>query len=204
MKKLIKTLLIAITVIFIAGCNSQLDFHKEHSLEIEGNFQEENVHTNHNIQVENDPHAGHMNMNHEVNSEFEFILEMIPHHQEAITSSIQLLEQTQNQELINLANEIILVQNEEIALMNQWLDSWYPNEIRESNYMEMMPDLNNFQGLLRDNVYLVSMIEHHEMAIIMAESVLKIPGIREEVRTLANEIISLQKTEIELMQDLIQ
>ncbi len=150
------------------------------------------------------PHEHHMQeMNHLVSSEYEFILEMIPHHQEAITSSKQLLETSTNQELINLANEIIIAQEKEIEIMKEWLRIWYPNENQNAKYLEMMPNLNDFEGIKRDNAYLISMIEHHKMALIMSNSLLSLTNIRTEVQNLANQIILTQEKEIETMRNLI-
>ena len=142
----------------------------------------------------------HSHMNHEVSSELEFIVEMIPHHQEAVDSSRQLLELgTNNQELENLLHQIIIAQEEEISMMQNWLQEWYPNESHEAMYMEMMPDLSRVSEDQRDRAYIVGMIMHHQMAIVMAESVLEIDGIRDEVRELALEIIRVQEEEINLM-----
>ena len=146
----------------------------------------------------------HSHMNHEVSSELEFIVEMIPHHQEAVDSSIQLLELgTNNQKLENLLYEIINAQKEEIAMMKTWLEQWYLEENYEASYIEMMPDLSNLPENQRDQAYIQAMVMHHEMAIVMAKSVLEIENIRDEVRELALEIIRVQKEEIDFMNSLL-
>lgn len=191
--------------IFMAGCTSQLETNQNISKnEFSFNHDNHNNHNNHDIHSINNIHENHaMHQNHMVSSEYEFILEMIPHHQEAVDSSIELLEKTKNQQLINLANDIIQAQNKEIEMMNTWLEQWYPTENRNSNYIKMMPNLNNYQNISRDNAYLESMIVHHQMAVVMARSVLEIEGIRNEVKNLANEIILVQNQEIEIMKNLI-
>ena len=165
---------------------------------------------NHHTQIQQGNHMDHIgmdhsHMNHEVSSELEFIVEMIPHHQEAVDSSIQLLELgTNNQELEQLLNEIIETQNQEISMMQNWLQNWYFQENHEASYQEMMPDLSQLPENQRDEAYIIGMIMHHEMAIIMAQSVLEIEDIRGEVRELAQEIIRVQEEEIQFMNSLLQ
>lgn len=147
---------------------------------------------------------GHSMMNHEVNSELEFIVEMIPHHQEAVDSSKQLLELgTENNELKVLLEDVISAQEVEISMMNNWLNNWYENESFESNYVEMMPNLNVVNEENRDNDYLNGMIMHHQMAVVMAQSVLEIEDIRDETKELAQDIIIVQEQEIELMKSIL-
>jgi hypothetical protein len=51
--------------------------------------------------------------------------------------------------------------------------------------------------------FLKDMKLHHEAAVVMAQEVLKVKNIHVEVRTLANNIISAQTTEIKMMKDWI-
>ncbi len=139
---------------------------------------------------------------HVVTSEEEFIREMIPHHQEAIDTSRIILASTQNDALWRLAAEIISAQEEEIQVMTGWLNEWYDG-LEETNYQEMMPNLELLEGVERDNAYLHGMIIHHEMAVLMAESLFELPDVREEVRAFAEEIIRVQEAEIALMQQLL-
>lgn len=140
---------------------------------------------------------------HSVSSEFEFLVEMIPHHQEAIDSSVDLLGFTENEELIYLASDIMVVQDQEIMMMNEWLDEWYPDRNRDAKYEKMMPDLVELRGNDLDRSYLEGMIHHHEMAVLMAEQVLALPEVREEVILLAEEIIVTQNQEIEMMEAML-
>ena len=141
---------------------------------------------------------------HVVHSELEFIVEMIPHHQEAIDSSIELLAlNPENEAVVELAQNIIAEQEREIALMESWLDNWYEGQRYAPMYMPMM---RNLQGMPSDQavtIYLEDMIHHHEMAVVMAQSVLELSP-REEVVTMANEIIAVQNQEIELMENLLE
>jgi len=59
-------------------------------------------------------HMDHATM---INNEEQFIAEMIPHHQEAVDSSIALLQANPNPELTVLLNLIVDGQSKEIAMM---------------------------------------------------------------------------------------
>lgn len=56
-----------------------------------------------------------------VTSEFEFIAMMIPHHQEAVDTSLIVNESTTNPELKTLTQNIITAQKSEIEMMKQRL-----------------------------------------------------------------------------------
>ncbi len=146
-------------------------------------------------------HDGHV---HQVRSELEFLVEMIPHHQEAIDSSQELLALgVEDEALVSLLQAIIQEQEQEIALMQSWLDQWYAQEQYAPTYQPMMRSLS---GLTIDEavtVFLQDMIHHHEMAVVMAQSVLELDH-REEVAQLAQAIIALQREEIALMQSFLE
>lgn len=63
---------------------------------------------------------------------------------------------------------------------------------------EMSEMLEGKKGDELDKAFLEGMIEHHEGAVSMAEYILK-DGKHEELRTMAQEIIDAQTTEIEMM-----
>jgi uncharacterized protein (DUF305 family) len=54
-----------------------------------------------------------------------FIDEMVPHHQGAIRQAYILLEESQDQEMIDLARSIVDAQSREIRQMNSWRKRWY-------------------------------------------------------------------------------
>jgi len=133
-----------------------------------------------------------------------FIKEMILHHQEAVNSStIMLNSDTPN--VRSLAEGIVELQQTEIAMLESWLDEWYPMMEQEDTpmkYMEVMSELSENPSKERDINYLNGMIKHHESAIMMAEKVLK-TNPRSEVKKLAEDIISVQSAEISSMKSLI-
>ena len=139
---------------------------------------------------------------HSVHSEEEFVREMIPHHQEAVDTSIIIVESTSNDALKDLAQRIIVAQEEEIAMMQSWISEWYTGEY-DVQYMPMMRDLLSYEGVDRDRVFIEDMILHHEMAVMMAEQVLALSP-REEVVAFAQEVIDVQQAEIDEMKALLE
>lgn len=54
----------------------------------------------------------------------EFVRQMIPHHEGAVTMAKALLEQTQRPEMMGLAGNVIKAQTDEIARMRSWEAAW--------------------------------------------------------------------------------
>ena len=134
---------------------------------------------------------------------------MIPHHEQAVVMSEYALVNTDNPQVLTLAQEIIDAQGPEIEQMNAILERFDANMGgHEGHTMAgMLTDkeleaLQAAQGPDFDQLYLIGMIAHHEGAIDMADDVLA-AGTDPEVRALAEAIIAGQQTEIELMQDLL-
>ena len=146
------------------------------------------------MQMEQD----HMSL---ITSEEQFIVNMIPHHQEAVDTA-KLMLTSNDPEMPEFASNIITAQEAEIVMMNQWLSDWYP-EHQEPMYMKMMPDLEPLDPDARDYAFLFGMIDHHKGAVSMAEQVLKL-NPRPEVKTLAENIITDQNKEIEMMQSWLE
>lgn len=150
--------------------------------------------------------SGHSNMmgmqNHVVSSEEQFVFEMVPHHQEAVDSSRAILQTTQNEKVRALAQNIIAAQEKEITMMGGWKKQWYPTSTYVSSYRPMMPDLSKYSGADKDKAYLQGMVMHHNMAIMMAQQVLKL-NPRSEVVQLANDIVRTQNQEIVEMKRLL-
>ena len=55
-----------------------------------------------------------------------FIDAMIPHHQGGVDMAKVALHKSQRPQIEKLANDIIKVQNKEIAELKQWRQAWYP------------------------------------------------------------------------------
>lgn len=133
--------------------------------------------------------------------EEEFVLEMIPHHQEAIDSSRYIVEHSDNPELKQFAQKVIDEQSKEvwalIGFYQLWFGKTYPGD---KDYMQMMPDLSQLSGREMDRLYIQSMMDHHQEALRLARAVLQITP-REEIKSLANTIIVDQAQELVQLND---
>lgn len=138
-----------------------------------------------------DPHAAHV----QVASESDFVLGMIPHHQEAVDVARVVLELGGRAEVLELAEAIVATQAEEIAQLEAWRAAWYPTA-RAPAYAPMMRPLDGLDPDAVDRTFASDMIHHHAMAIEMAEAVLALNGVRAEVRALAEDVIRVQAEEI--------
>jgi uncharacterized protein (DUF305 family) len=151
----------------------------------------------------------------EVNTSIDatFIENMIPHHQDAVDMAKLALEQAKTNEVKTLAQNIITNQQEEIIIMEAWYKTWFGAEVPDtetSGYGMMMSgrDMMGGGGMMNgqndlseltnakdfDKAFVEQMIPHHEMAIMMAQMLLRTTS-REEMRTLAQNIIDAQSKE---------
>ena len=138
-----------------------------------------------------------------VESEKEFITEMIPHHQEAVDTAKEVIARgATTPEIKKLVEGIVTAQEKEIAAMKTWYQTWYGTPYTPSGkYEPMMRDLEKLSGTELDKAFLEDMIMHHMGAIMMAHSV---QGVIEhkEVEDLSKAIIDSQSKEIQLMRQL--
>jgi len=133
-------------------------------------------------------------------SEAAFLAAMVPHHQEAVDVALEVVTSGERPEVRALAAEIVATQRQEIAQLRAWLDAWYPDE-PPAPYEPMMRNLDGLTPPAVDVVFVLDMIQHHEMALAMAAEVLGLrPPPRPEVVELAREIVRVQGEEIEVLQ----
>ncbi len=140
-----------------------------------------------------------------VTSERAFLEGMIPHHQEAVDTAKEVIARGgSTPEIKKLAEDIILAQEKEIAMMKDWYQSWY-GETYVANpeaYDPMMRDLSKLSGATLDRVFLEDMIMHHMGALMMAQSIqshIEHP----EITDLTKAIVETQTEEIQLMKRLV-
>jgi len=142
-----------------------------------------------------------MDMTSDVAFDAMFIDSMIKHHQGAIAMAEMALEQAEHEEIVALAEDIIAAQEAEIEQMQTWRSEWYPDlattEGMEMGMGEMM--MSEDESTPFDQRFIEAMVSHHQGAIDMAEMALE-QAEHEEIRTLAEAIISAQEAEIEQMQ----
>ncbi|MEK7577250.1 MAG: DUF305 domain-containing protein [Patescibacteria group bacterium] len=145
-----------------------------------------------------------------------FIEQMIPHHEDAITMAKLAQTKAQRSEVKQLANTIIDSQGKEITQMKDWYTDWFGKAVPTGNqvmnqhgmgntngmHMGMMGDASDATRLEQaenfDKVFVEAMIPHHQMAVMMA-TMLKGGTNRPEMTQLADDIITAQTKEINLM-----
>ncbi|HLP79323.1 MAG TPA: DUF305 domain-containing protein [Acidobacteriota bacterium] len=141
---------------------------------------------------------------HTIKSQEQFIAEMIPHHQEAVDSARIILNSTQNAELRLLALSIVDTQSSEIEQLKEWMILYHPDSTYVAAYKPMMPNLNALSGIERDRAFLSGMIMHHKMAIMMANQLHSLPGVRADVDTFARNVEDVQSAEIKQMERMLR
>jgi len=137
-----------------------------------------------------------------------FIVQMIPHHEGAIAMANVALERSKRPEILSLAEGIIGAQEREINDMKSWYQDWYGSLPPEWGGGMGMMQMGGMEGdvdeLARvsdadfDREFIVQMIPHHEMAVVMAQ-MLASGTERSEMKQLADNIITSQSREIEMM-----
>ena len=135
-----------------------------------------------------------------IDSEYAFLVHMIPHHAEAIATASDLKDRTDRQEMRTFAESIIRSQTAELEQMSTWLTDWYPQQPHEVDYHRMMRNLDGLTGDALDRAFLEDMIPHHMEAVMMSQQLLA-RGLaeREEVAHLASSIRTTQRDEIHQM-----
>jgi uncharacterized protein (DUF305 family) len=131
-----------------------------------------------------------------VYSDEQFILGMVPHHQEAIDSSIELLAIATDPDVRAVAQDIITAQKDEVGSMKEWYTQWYQKDYRDDGQYKLM--MRSPQGLTARQAeaeYVSDMIGHHEHAVLMAQDLLSFSN-RPELRLLSENVIATQTTEI--------
>ena len=140
-----------------------------------------------------------------VRSEREFLEGMIPHHQEAVDTAKEVMARGgSTPEIKKLAEDIVVAQEKEIAMMKGWYQSWYGEAYvaKADAYTPMMRDLSKLSGAALDKVFLEDMVMHHEGALMMAQSVQPYIENR-EITDLTKAIMETQTEEIQSMKRLL-
>jgi len=148
----------------------------------------------------------------DANLDLRFIDGMIPHHQGAIAMAKEAIQKSKRPEIKKLALEIIKAQETEIAQMQKWRKAWYPKASStpmawhsEMGHMMAMSEAQKQSMMMTmdlgisdanfDLRFINAMIPHHEGALAMAKEV-QSKTKRTEVKKLAQEILTSQKSEI--------
>ncbi len=145
-------------------------------------------------------------------ADVEFAQMMIPHHEQAVEMSDDLLAKTgTDPRIVALATEIKAAQEPEIKLLTSWLSAWDADTdgMSDMNHgtdgmmseTDMMT-LADASGADADQAFLELMIEHHEGAIAMAQTHID-EGSNADALALSAAIVASQSAEIAVMTDLL-
>jgi uncharacterized protein (DUF305 family) len=192
------TIAVVFLVFVVSGCNTQ-------------NIQQK---INQHSQVD----QKHQNHSEVVTDILSFVSQMIPHHQEAIDTSMLVLSQTSNLQLKTMLQQIIDSQTKEKIIMEWRLTQYFSGQEDKIDYMKMMRPLQSLTWWDLDTIYMQDMIVHHQGAIDMANKILSImteedPRIkvteqmwqfRSQIKLFAQSIIDAQTKEINQFQKLLK
>ena len=142
------------------------------------------------------------------NFDIAYMSMMIDHHKGAVEMSEAALKVSKDERIRKAAQEIIAVQNEEIAQLTGWLKSWYqttPNRL----YMQMMR--SDMKGMMdkasqaiskgsADRGFLEGMIPHHQDAVDMSGPCVK-KAAKPELKAFCQTVIEVQAAEIKQFQE---
>ncbi|MFF9785886.1 DUF305 domain-containing protein [Streptomyces nigrescens] len=141
---------------------------------------------------------------------------MIPHHRQAIAMANMAETRAASSDVKTLAAKIKKAQNPEIHTMSAWLRAWGEKVPQGMDGMdhgdassmpgmmnnEQMDDMRGASGKAFDTMFLTMMIEHHEGAVVMAETEKK-QGAYGPAKDLAGDIITAQTAEITQMRKML-
>ncbi|WP_026394048.1 DUF305 domain-containing protein [Acetobacterium malicum] len=137
-----------------------------------------------------------------IESEHDYLVHMIAHHEEAVASATILKANTDRAEMKQFADTIITTQTAEINQMKSWLDSWYPNLDHQVDYQPMMRDLTSLKGDAVDQAFLQDMIFHHMDAVMMSQQLITSGyADHQELIPFAQTIRDTQRDEIHMMRN---
>lgn len=143
-------------------------------------------------------------------ADVDFVMGMIPHHEQAIEMASLAEARSENAEVKALASKIQQEQEPEIEEMNKLLDEWGEDAGMDMSGgdgggmmdEEQMQALESAEGAEFDRLFLEGMIDHHEGAIAAANEELA-NGQSSAAKELAEKIIQQQEAEISVIEDLL-
>ncbi len=150
--------------------------------------------------------------------DIQFLQGMIPHHAQAKEMSALAESRTNNEAILAVAARITLSQDDEIAMMQDWLgdrglEVMAEDAHHQSGFMRMagmltdeeMATLAAARGSEFDRLYLENMIQHHQGALDMVEDLLDQRGSVQDplLYEFTSDVTSDQTSEIERMVTLL-
>ena len=205
--RLLLTLMLALLVAVLAACADDAD---DEDAAVDADDQTEVVDdttTDDHADMSDDHDMAaddHADMTMELDDET-FLAAMIEHHEGAVDMAEIALDRAEQEELRQMAQEIIEAQEAEIDQMQAWLDEWFDGGHGDHGIsheeMGMDMDMDEFREAEPfDLAFIDEMIIHHEGAIDMARAILETTE-RDELREMAEEIIEAQEVEIQQMRE---
>jgi uncharacterized protein (DUF305 family) len=134
-----------------------------------------------------------------VDSEPEYLAEMVAHHREAVAAARELARSDRPQ-MRAFGESIVETQSAQIEQMTSWLNQWYPDASTTVDYQPMMHHLSGLSGDRLDRAFLQDMIGHHMVAVMLSQHLLWRGPDHDDVAQLAWSIRDDQHAEIFQMQ----
>jgi uncharacterized protein (DUF305 family) len=147
-------------------------------------------------------------------ADIKFMQGMIGHHAQALEMTALLTSRTTNEDLKKLALRIQLSQDDEINMMQGWLQV-RGQQVPDRNAMhrhgatlmpgmltpDEMKQLAATKGIEFDRLFLEGMIKHHGGALLMVQDLLATPGAAQESEVFAfvSDVEADQRMEIDRM-----
>ncbi len=143
-----------------------------------------------------------------------FMQGMIGHHAQALEMTVLVPKRTDRQDMPMLASRIELSQQDEIKMMEGWLEvrgETVPSEDHHHDpgvtlmpgmlTAEEMSRLGEATGAAFERLFLQSMIRHHEGALIMVDELLSTAGAGQEsnIAAFAADVVADQRAEMDRM-----
>jgi len=176
--------------------------------------------TSHDEHAGHDPAAASQSADHNA-ADVAFAQGMLPHHRQAVDMAAMVPSRTTNADVRMMATHISWDQQAEILTMTGMLAQWgepVATDHDEHGGMTMpgmvdgvmpgmvddatMTQLKSLSGPAFDELWLTSMIDHHQGAVTMAHTEIA-DGQNPDARKLAEMIISAQQREIAQMNNLV-
>ena len=149
-----------------------------------------------------------------IDTDIKFMQGMIGHHAQAIEMVTFIPTHTHRREMVLLGQRIEISQNDEIAMMQEWLRA-RGQQVPALNAMHahgatIMPGMLTEEEMARlarangdefDRLFLEGMIKHHEGALTMVKELFATPGAGQDVSvfSFANDVDIDQRMEIQRM-----
>ncbi len=150
-----------------------------------------------------------------------FARDMMVHHAQAVQMAELVRDKTEDERMRTIAGDIALTQQAQIGQMQGWLSvwglpitgtepqmAWMGHDLEEGERMPGMASPEKIDELATaspeeaDEMFLRLMIPHHEAAIPMSEAIYDTD--EPAVRQLAEAIATSQKSEIRMMENMLE